>query len=216
MNDRYRQNDSPIVVDDSGMLKLIALVFIMSAVFGLLYLLTHSLEWSALIMLVAIATPAVVYLVTWIRVKDHQMSMDKARLTVEAQQYAHAQPSPAPRLREGVRSGTTWAPVVSSGKEMVTDFDHQGKRMAVSRAALEHFISTQFPYPNRERLWRMQDDDYRQAATFLCEIADEPLRHSGRTYVWKEGITQEIMFDWLSDIQAEASDTVNRALSVTE
>jgi hypothetical protein len=206
VSDRCRSGDPPVIVDDGGMTKLIGLAFALFAVFGLLYLFLHSIEWSALITLVFIVTPGVVYLVTWIRVKDHQMNMDKARLAFEAQIQSASQPAQAPPFRAQLGSGkpekTTWAPSFTSKPRMVTDYDRAGNRMDVSYQHLQHFIETQFPSPNRERFWRMTKEDYGSVAHFLCEIDNAPLQYSGNTFVWTPGINQEDMREWLKGVSA--------------
>ena len=214
---RYNSEMSPVVVSDDGAwIKFFALVLIMGAVYGLLYLLTHSLEWSALIMLAAIGTPAGVYLWMWIRVKNHQMDLDKARLALEARIAAGGQPTQAApfqtkRLPDGQPQKTNWAASFSGGPRIITDYDHEGKRMEVSYQALQHFIETQFPKPNRDGHWRMQYEDYTKASYFLTEIDNAPLVRTGRTFAWREGVTQEDMRGWLSDVDAPASGGVSPA-----
>lgn len=220
INDRYRPSDSPVIVDDGGATKLVGLAFALFAVFGLLYLFLHSIEWSALITLVVfIATPAGVYLWMWIRVKNHQMDLDKARLALEAKLQAGGQPTQAApfqakRLTDGQPQKTNWAASFSGGPRMITDYDHEGKRMEVSYQALQHFIESQFPTPNRDARWKMQYGDYTKASYFLTEIDNAPLVRAGRTFAWREGVTQEDMRGWLSDIDAPASGGVSPANEV--
>ena len=90
----------------------------------------------------------------------------------------------------------------TSERESIYDFDDNDKRVEAPRRAVEHFIDVCWPVPWRDnektgdRNWRMSDDDYRAAAALLCAIKGAPLQKKGRSYAWRDGVTQESLMYW--------------------
>jgi hypothetical protein len=203
-----RDSSAPFVIDDGGGTKLIALIFIMFAVFVLLYMLTHSIEWSAAIMLAAIALPCIVYLVMWWRVKEHRMKCDVMALHMQMPQAPRSEVpfSAVPALPSGQTGRTNWATGFDPSPALVTDFDRAGNRMDISYPALQHFIESQFPKPNRDSRWRMQAEDYGHVAYFLSQIKNAPLVNDGRGFKWAPGVTQEMMRDWVDALSHESRE----------
>ena len=200
--DSYTES-SPVYVENGNGTLVIGGAIAVAAIFGLLYLLTHSLEWSALIMLAAVALLVAVPVIMWVKMQFHKMNMDRAALLAEMQQGPAA---PAPFKTKQLGSGSNMAerPVIAGGvssklPKTIAVYDPDGKRYEASYAALNEYITTQFPHPKREGQWGLRAEAYGEAARLLCMVDDAPLFHDGRGYEWREGVTQQDMLDWRSD-----------------
>ncbi len=71
------------------------------------------------------------------------------------------------------------------------------RRIQISRAAAEHFITRCFPRVSRQ-LWDMGNDKYTEVVAFFSQVGEKPpLLPMGNSYGWRPGVTREDLFDWL-------------------
>lgn len=189
---------------DGAFAKVIAGVLLGLGIFILLWLWRASVQEAALIEVAGIGLVILIYVGAWLygQVTDNR---------VKVMQVRHDPPIRVPaepedddvittddyHLLGSPQSYPSQPFTTRQQREVIYDFNTEGKRIEAQRKAVEHFIDTCYPVCKRQGNWKMEARLYGVTADFLCAIQGAPLLHMGKGYTWREGVTHEDLETWL-------------------
>lgn len=188
---------------DGAFAKVIAGVLLGLGIFILLWLWRGSVQDAALIEVAGIGLVVLIYVGAWLygqvtdnRVKVMQVRQSVIRVPAEPEDDDVITTDDY-RLLGSPQSYPSQPFTTRQQREVIYDFNTEGKRIEAQRQAVQHFIESCFPTCRRQGNWRMEAALYGQTAEFLCNIEGAPLLRMGKGYTWREGVTHEDLETWL-------------------